>query len=220
MPMDVEPLLHNLAEKVESRCYGKYRGYVEDNKDPKNIGRLRVRVPRVFGKELITGWATPCVPYGGAAGEGMVFIPEKDAGVWIEFEEGDSDRPLWVGTFWTAPGDVSEMPLHNQADGTEETEYQDPLTRKIIRTKKGHTIQLEDKDGEEMITIVHWKDKDGGEKNVITLDADGIKITDYTENVIEMKSDAFTITSKVAFTIDAAGQAMEFIADTIDFTKG
>ncbi len=219
MSMEIEPLVQSLAEKVERHWYGKYRGYVEDNRDPKNIGRLRLRIPAVFGDEK-TGWAMPCVPYGGAMGEGMVFIPEKDAGVWVEFEEGNLERPIWVGMFWGVTDDGGEMPLHNNPDGTEETEYQVPPSRKIIRTKKGHTIQLEDKDGEELITIVHWKDNENNKKNVITMDASGIKITDYTENVIEMKEDAFTITSKVAFTIDASGQAMEFIADAVDFTKG
>jgi len=224
---DVESLLQGLIEKVERRFYGKYRGYVESNKDPKHLGRLRLRIPSVLGKDTITGWALPCTPYGGAAGEGMLFVPEKDAGVWVEFEEGDLEFPVWVGAYWSEPDGTSEMPLHNKADGSEETEYQDTgdsedkkLTRKIIRTKKGHTIQIEDKDGEELITIVHWKSRDDDEKNVITMDSNGIKLTDYTQNVIEMKNDAFTLTSKVPFKIDAAGQPVEIVADTVDFTKG
>jgi hypothetical protein len=51
------------------------------------------------------------------------------------------------------------------------------------------------------------------------INKDGIKLTDSKENFIEMKEDAFTITSKVPFTIDASGQAVVITADTIDFNK-
>ena len=115
----------------------------------------------------------PCVPYGGEADQGFLFIPEIDAGVWVEFEEGDLEFPIWVGTFWSKPGGESELPKPNEADGTEQGSVQDPPTRKIIKTIKGHTIQLEDKDGEEMIMV-----KEATNGHVITLNKDGIKITD------------------------------------------
>ncbi|MGD9157549.1 MAG: phage baseplate assembly protein V [Desulfobacteraceae bacterium] len=217
---NLERVVANLVQKAERRFYGKYRGFVVDNADPEQLGRLKVRVPSVLGNDVVTGWAMPCLPYGGDANQGFLFIPEVDAGVWIEFEEGDLEFPIWVGTFWSKPGGESELPKPNDPDGTEQGSVQDPPTRKIIKTKKGHTIQIEDKDGEEMITIIHWKDKDNDEKNVFTMDANGIKLTDYTQNVIEMKSDAFTITSAVPFTIDASGQSITIIGDTIDLNKG
>jgi hypothetical protein len=78
-----------------------------------------------------------------------------------------------VGTFWSKPGGESELPKPNDADGTEQGSVQDPPTRKIIKTKKGHTIQFEDKDGEEMVTIF-----EATNGHVITMNKDGIKITD------------------------------------------
>lgn len=218
--MEMEQAVANLVEKLERRFYGKYRGFAEDNADPEHLGRLRLRVPSVLGPELITGWALPCVPYGGADNQGVLFIPEQGAGVWVEFEEGDLEFPVWVGTFWSKPEGKSELPRPNGADGAEQGDTQDPPTRKIIKTAKGHTIQLEDKDGEESITIVQWVDQDSDEKNVIILDADGIRLTDLTGNVIEMKTDAFTVTSKVPFKIDASGQSVEIVADSIDFSQG
>jgi hypothetical protein len=92
---------------------------------------------------------------------------------------------------------------------------QDPPTRKIIKTQKGHTIQFEDKDDEEMVTIVEAKNG-----HMITMNKDGIKITESSGNVIEITKDAFTITAKVPFTIDASGQAVVIKGDTIDFNKG
>lgn len=217
MPAELEQTVAHLIEKIERRFYGKYRGFVVDNEDPEKLGRLKVAVPSVLGKEVVTGWASPCTPYGGDVGQGFLFIPEKKAGVWIEFEEGDLEFPIWVGSFWSKPDGNSELPKPNDVEGAEEEEIQNPVTRKIIKTKKGHTIQFEDKDGEEMVTIVHKVSDDS--QNVITMDSAGIAITDFTGNQIVMKDDAFTITSKVAFTIDASGQAVEIKADTVDFTK-
>ena len=215
--MNLEKTVARLMEKMERRFYGKYRGFVVDNADPEKLGRLKVKVPSVLGNEVVTGWALPCSAYGGGTNCGMLFIPERDDGVWIEFEEGDLEFPVWVGTFWSKPDGDSELPKPNDAEGAEEGDVQDPVTRKIIKTRKGHTIQFEDKDGEEMITIVQKVDDDN--KNVVTLQSTGITITDYTENKIEMTDSAFTITSKVAFTLDASGQAVEIKASTVDFTK-
>jgi uncharacterized protein involved in type VI secretion and phage assembly len=171
--VNLERIVADLAEKVERHFYGKYRGFVVDNQDPAQLGRLKVRVPSVLGSDVVTGWAMPCVPYGGSADQGFLFIPERDAGVWVEFEEGDLEFPIWVGTFWSAPNSESELPKPNQADGSEESSVQDPPTRKIIKTLKGHTLQFEDADGSEMITLI-----DGANGHVITLNADGIKATD------------------------------------------
>lgn len=215
--MELEETVAELVDQNDSKLWGKYRGVVVDNEDPKKIARLTLKLTNLFGGEFVTGWAMPCLPYGGEANQGMLFVPEKESQVWVEFEEGDIDYPVWVGCYWSAPDDVSEIPKPNELDGSEADEEQDPATRKIIKTLKGHTIQFEDKDGEESIIIVQKVDDE--KVNVITMDATGIVITDFTENKISMTKDAFTITSKVAFTVDASGQAVEIKADTIDFTK-
>jgi small nuclear ribonucleoprotein (snRNP)-like protein len=235
-------------ERLESLYYGKYRGIVTHNADPEQLGRLRLLVPSLFGgtfadgaasdDNLVTDWAWPCVPAGGAANQGELYIPEVGAKVWVEFEEGNLDCPIWVGTFWAKPGGQSELPKPNGPDGAELDAVQgsdtEPPTRKIIKTKKGHTIQLEDKDGEELILIVHKVDEDNC--NVVLLNADGIAITDFSQNKIEMTASGITLTdltgneivmsdsefkltAKVAFAIDASGQAVEIKASTVDFTK-
>jgi uncharacterized protein involved in type VI secretion and phage assembly len=217
MLADLQKTVVQLIDKVERRFYGKYRGFVVDNEDPEHLGRLKVTVPSVLGPEVVTGWASPCTPYGGASNQGCLFVPEPESGVWIEFEEGDLEFPIWVGSFWSKPDGNSELPKPNDGEGAQADDVQSPVTRKIIKTLKGHSIQFEDKDGEEMITIVHHVDEET--INVITLDSSGITITDFTENQIIMKDDAFSIVSKVPFTIDASGQAVEIKADTVDFTK-
>lgn len=210
--MDLEKVVADLAQKVERRFYGKYRGFVVDNKDPKYLGRLKLQVPSVLGAEVVTGWAMPCTPYGGQSNQGLLCIPDERAGVWVEFEEGDLEFPIWVGTFWSAPGGESELPTLNDAKGQEQSNEQEPPTRKIIKTRKGHTIQFEDKDNEEMVTIIQRIDQDTC--NIITMNKDGIHIADganghkviLDSRGVTLQSDAdVTITGK-NISIEATGK--------------
>jgi uncharacterized protein involved in type VI secretion and phage assembly len=228
----MEDLLVQLVEKVEGRYFGKHTGSVVDNADPQKRGRLRVTVPSVLGNEVVSGWALPCAPYGGSPDIGALLIPEVGASVWVEFEMGYVEHPIWVGTFWSRPAGDPESPKPNDPDGAEQGSVQDPPTRKIFKTVKGHTIQFEDANGEELVIIVENTNAnviamnkdgititDGANTNKVELKSSGITITDKTGNVVEMSDSAFKITSKVAFTIDASGQAVEVIGSTIDFKK-
>ncbi len=185
--MNAERTVANLVQSVERRFYGKYRGLVVDNDDPEGLGRLTVRVPSVLGSEVVTGWAMPCVPYGGDQNQGFLCIPEPGAGVWVEFEEGDLEFPIWVGTFWSKPGGESELPKPNNADGSEQQGVQSPPTRKIFKTQKGHTIQLEDADGEERIII-----SDGERENRIVFSTSGVSIVNK-DNAMTMTDQGITI---------------------------
>lgn len=89
------------------RYFGKYRGLVIDNIDPMQIGRIMAQVPDVFG-ETPTSWAMPCVPAAGIQG-GAFVIPPIGSQVWIEFEQGDRDYPIWTGGFWGTVGDVPAL---------------------------------------------------------------------------------------------------------------
>ncbi len=87
--------------------FGKYRGKVENNVDPMLLGRVQVSVPAVLGDGTLS-WAMPCVPYAGS-GVGLFAIPPVGAGVWVEFEGGDTDYPIWSGCFWGV-GEVPASP--------------------------------------------------------------------------------------------------------------
>ncbi len=78
--------------------FGKYRGQVANNVDPMKLGRIQVSVPSVLGDGTLS-WAMPCVPYAGP-GVGFFAIPPIGANVWVEFESGDPDYPIWSGCFW------------------------------------------------------------------------------------------------------------------------
>jgi Type VI secretion system/phage-baseplate injector OB domain len=92
------------------KYYGKYRGTVVNNVDPLQIGRIQVLVPDVSNL-LLSSWAMPCLPIGGIQ-NGMFAVPPTGTGVWIEFEQGDPDYPVWVGCFW---GTAAEVPALSHA---------------------------------------------------------------------------------------------------------
>ena len=84
-----------------SEFFGKYRGLVMNNVDPRKQGRLQVSCPEVMGANVLN-WAMPCVPFAGPL-EGFLMLPQIGSNVWVEFEAGDPDLPIWAGCFW-GPG--------------------------------------------------------------------------------------------------------------------
>jgi uncharacterized protein involved in type VI secretion and phage assembly len=93
----------------DGRYYGKYRGVVLNNIDPMQMGRVQVQVPDVLGIGL-SSWAMACVPVAGKQ-SGFYCVPQIGAGVWVEFEQGDPDHPIWVGGFWGSAADVPALAL-------------------------------------------------------------------------------------------------------------
>jgi uncharacterized protein involved in type VI secretion and phage assembly len=115
--------------------FGKYRGKVETNVDPNGLGRVQVSVPAVYGNERMN-WAMPCVPYAGD-GVGWFAIPPEGANVWVEFEGGDLNYPIWSGCFW----DRGEVPISPAV-----------AEKKVLKTE-GVTVTIDDTSGSEAITI-------------------------------------------------------------------
>lgn len=124
---------------MSTQFFGKYRGVVTDIKDPLQIGRVRAKVPDVMGDEEC-GWAMPCFPFAGSA-MGFFALPKVDAGVWIEFEHGDPEYPIWAGCWY---GGVSDVPPPLLAP---------PYKKVLIKTEGGTSILLDDTPGIGGITL-------------------------------------------------------------------
>jgi uncharacterized protein involved in type VI secretion and phage assembly len=227
----MEQVLEGIIKQIQQRYYGKYRGFVVDNQDPETRGRLKVKVPSVLGDQD-SGWALPCAPFGGLSNQGLFMIPEVDSQLWVEFEEGNIDHPIWVGVFWQQGSDTPE-----------EAALPEPTTR-IIRTPSGHVLQFDDASGEEQFRLahpsgtemtinpqgtVHTEDASGNtltldaksnkilledaNGNSLAMDASGTVLEDSNGNKIEMTASGITVQGTQIVikgtTVDVAGAGGE-----------
>jgi len=151
--------------------FGKFRGKVTDNRDPLMLGRVRAKVPDVFGDNE-SGWAMPALPYTGN-GVGLFLIPPTDASVWIEFEHGDPEYPIWAGGFW-AQGEVPASPAVAEM--------------KVLKTDTA-TITINDLPGAGGITI----ETQTGMK--IKIDTSGIEINNGMGGSIKLTGPQVSINS-------------------------
>jgi hypothetical protein len=119
----------------EARYYGKYRGKVANNIDPVNQGRIQVTCPDILG-EGRQSWAMPCTPYAGK-NVGLFAVPPEKANVWVEFEAGDPNHPIYSGCFWDS-GHVPATPALP--------------TTKMLKTD-GLTLKIDDRPGAGGVTI-------------------------------------------------------------------
>jgi uncharacterized protein involved in type VI secretion and phage assembly len=140
-----------------ARHFGKYRGTVNDNQDPRNQGRLKVEVPEILG-DVVSGWALPCLPYAGDK-SGVYTVPAVGSGVWVEFEAGDVSRPIWVGCWW-------------QSDKIPEDEGGAQVTPDVrtVRSEEGLLLAFHDDN-----KTIALSDSDGS--NQVVIDAQGGKVT-------------------------------------------
>jgi uncharacterized protein involved in type VI secretion and phage assembly len=157
----------------DNTFYGKYRGVVTSNQDPSHMGRVRAKVPDVYG-DLESGWAMPAAPFGGKD-LGFFAVPDEGAGVWIEFECGDPEYPIWTGCWW---GGESERPS-TLASGEK--------PKVLIKTKGGHTILMDDTSGGAGITL----ETSGGQK--IVMNSDGIEISNGKGASIKLSNNKVSI---------------------------
>lgn len=94
---------------MDDKFYGKYRGTVLNNVDPMMQGRIMAIVPDVLGV-VPSSWCMPCVPIAGMQ-TGVFVVPTIGAKVWIEFEGGNTDYPIWSGGFWGSAAEVPALAL-------------------------------------------------------------------------------------------------------------
>ena len=160
----------------EKLYFGKYRGTVINNLDPMQMGRVQALVPDVLG-DMPSSWAMPCLAVGGAQ-NGLFTVPTVGSGVWMEFEQGDSDYPIWTGCFFGSAAEVPSMaritppgvaaltfqtPLQN---GITISDVRGPTGGIIIRAANGASIAINDVG----ITISN------GQGAIITLQANTVDV--------------------------------------------
>lgn len=121
--------------------FGKYRAIVTKNNDPEKMGRIKVRCPKVLG-EYESAWCTPCVPSAFNDG-GLFYVPNNGEVVWVEFEEGNPSKPIWVGSWWIP----NRTPLQNSNNVEEKVMFVSRNQHIIEVDDKNNTIIIKMKDG-------------------------------------------------------------------------
>jgi uncharacterized protein involved in type VI secretion and phage assembly len=120
---------------MTEKHYGKYRGVVLNNVDPQQIGRLLVQVPDIGGL-IPSSWAMPCFPFAGKQ-MGMWAVPQIGAGVWVEFEQGDTDYPIWSGCWFGSAAELPALALTAPP----------PLSNIVLQTTAQNTLMISDLPG-------------------------------------------------------------------------
>lgn len=206
----MDDLNRQLAQVLrDRRAIGKFRGVVMDNQDPDKRGRVKVSVPALLGDQT-SDWALPCFPCGGLADTGWFCVPKVGAQVWVEFEGGNIDFPIWSGTFWQQGADVP-------------AEVQDPPTTHLLKTPKGHLFLLEDQDDNEQVSLTHSGgaqmliDPDG---TIALTDQNGAKVTLDAQNnqllIEDANGNSVTLASAGTTVEDGNGNKIEMSASGIN----
>ncbi len=156
-------------KKSESKVYGVVIGIVTNNNDPENLCRVKVKFPWL-SRDDESNWARVASPMAGND-RGLTFLPEVDDEVLIAFEYGDINMPYVIGSLWNG---VDKPPYGND-DGNNNI--------RIIKSRSGHVIKLDDTEGEEKIEIT-----DKEKKNMIIIDIKEKKISLTSEKDIQISA--------------------------------
>lgn len=150
--------MHNHSldrEDVDTKFYGNRRGRVIDNKDPLGAGRIKVRINGVYDDipEEVIPWATYSDPFMGGSGSGGAWVPDVGVDVWTFFEAGDHMQPVYFGG---APSASTYAKSANKT--TQPNDFPsgvDYPNNRVISTKSGHVIEIDDSAGNSRIRISH-----------------------------------------------------------------
>jgi hypothetical protein len=156
-----------------SKILGVHLAIVVDNKDGDgNPGfRVKLKLPWLNDQET-THWARIAVPMAGPE-RGTYVLAEIDDQVLVVFEHGDIGRPIVVGALWSR----KQEPVEINQSGKNNT--------KLIKSRGGHRIIFDDKEGAEKIIVV-----DKTRKNKIILDSVNKIVKVESDGDIEVKAKA------------------------------
>jgi uncharacterized protein involved in type VI secretion and phage assembly len=164
-------LLMNAEEReaIASRVYGIVVGLVTNNQDPDGLGRVKVKFPWLNDDDE-SNWARIVTPMAGKE-HGFYFLPEVNDEVLVMFEHGDVGFPYVLGALWNG----KDKPPTTNSDGKN--------NQRVIKSRSGHTITLNDEDGKETIEII-----DKSNKNKIVIDSANNAIAITTDKDITLSA--------------------------------
>jgi uncharacterized protein involved in type VI secretion and phage assembly len=192
-----QSLLDLLSPRQPSeKIFGVVSGIVTNNQDPDKMGRVKVRFPWLSESDE-SWWARVAAPMAGK-GRGAYFLPEVNDEVLVAFDRGDVRFPYVLGALWN--GD--DAPPADNADGKNSV--------RVIHSRSGHVIRLDDSDGAEKVEVI---DKTGKNRvvidsatNALTVRADGDVTIESANGKIALKGASVEIRATAqGVTVEAAG---------------
>lgn len=182
----------------DRRIQGVVTGVVTNNKDPEKLGRVRIRFPWLSDTDE-SWWARVASPSAGK-GRGTFFLPEVDDEVLVAFEHGDLRFPYVVGSLWNS----AQPPLAANEDGKNNV-----LT---IKSRSGHTIVLDDTDGDERISITDKSEKNSivisSKDNTLTITSEGNITLSCPKGKLKVDADVIQVESKNELALVAGGRTV------------
>lgn len=154
--------------------HGVVIGIVTNTKDPKDLGRVKVKFPWLSDTDE-SAWARIATPMAGN-GRGFYWLPEVNDEVLVAFEHGDIHHPFIVGYLWN--GKDAPVKKNSEVVGGD-----GKVKQRIIKTTSGHMITIDDSPDTPGITIVDQK-----AKNKIVLDSKNEK-TEVTSDNLKISMD-------------------------------
>jgi uncharacterized protein involved in type VI secretion and phage assembly len=184
-------------------------GMVTNLNDPDDLGRVKVKYPWLGSSpEIESWWVRIATPMAGSS-RGFMYLPEINDEVLIAFEHGDVHRPYIVGALWSS----TDKPPKKNSEATAGGK----VNQRVIKTRSGHLIILDDKQGTEQISVT----SKSGHKVILddTSGAEKITVADKTGSnsmVIDSVKNSMTISLLGDFTVDAKGKVT--IKSAMDMT--
>lgn len=184
-------------ESQANKIVGVAVGVVTNNKDPANLGRVRVKFPW-FSDDDESEWARIATFMAGK-NRGALFLPEMDDEVLVAFEHGDMRRPYIIGALWNG---VDTPPKEFVNDGKNNL--------RLIRSRSGHLIKLDDTEGAEKIEVIDKSGKNSvvmdAKENTITITSDKDIVLEATNGKITLQSKEIELRTSAATKIEAGGE--------------
>lgn len=191
-----------VARGLGGRWYGVFPATVTDIKDPDGIGRVKVTLPwsADTGSDRYDTWARVATLMGGN-NRGSWFVPDVDDEVLVSFEGGDVRRPFVLGGLWNG----SDAPPESMDGGGRNF-------KKVLRSRNGVKITLDDKDGQEKLIL----ETPGGQKITMKDGPGAVEIVDSNGNSMKLETSGITITAAAKVTVNASQVAVSAGMVTVD----
>ncbi|NET04235.1 MAG: phage tail protein [Symploca sp. SIO2B6] len=182
-------------QTIASPIYGVVIGVVTNNEDPENLGRVKIKFPWLSEADE-SDWARIATPMAGKE-RGIYFLPEVNDEVLVAFVHGDIRFPYVLGMLWNG----QDQPPANNEDGKNNI--------RLIQSRSGHMVRLNDQEGKETIEIIDKSGKNSlifdTAKNAIAITANQDITLSTTQGTIKLEAKTIEIKSTADSKIEAGG---------------